>query len=535
MSASGAEERSSSLRGGAFRAMNHQPPPKRNPVSSIVTTFQYLFIPGRDAAYFYWVLGAITLVGLVMRVWKINDPIAYDEAYTFIHFATREFKHILADYSAPNNHIFHTILVRLSYELFGDRPWIVRVPAFLAGTLSIPAAYFAARRIFDPNQSLAGAALVALTPWFIGYSANGRGYTLIMLFSLLLFNLGALLLREQDRTALAAYAITAALGFYTIPIFLYPMAGVSLWVLSNYLIEDQPNKDKSSRIWTFLTTCALAGLLTLLLYSPVIIFGTGLDSITSNEFVESRDGAMFVENIYPRLTRTWQSWMQGIPQPVEYLLAGGFLLSLLFHRKAFRQRLSLPIFLVLAVAILLFIQQVAPLARVWMYLEAFYLIFAGAGLVWLSELLLDRIVKSSYTARIIPALVLVAVLGVFLSQFFSTQQGSAVANRDALPEQYAAEYLASHLQPGDKILSLAPVDIQTAYYLHMNGVPYDVFYQRDHPVEVRNAVIVLRTNSRYNTPETVLDFYRVTSDFDLEAVRLLYEYGPVNIFSIPAR
>lgn len=484
----------------------------------------------------YWILGAITLVGLVMRVWKINDPIAYDEAYTFIHFASREFKKILADYSAPNNHILHTLLVRISYDLFGARPWVVRVPALVAGTLCIPAAYFAARQIFNPYQSLAGAALVGLTPWFISYSANGRGYTLIILFSLLLFNLGALLIREQNWMPLAAYAIIAALGFYTIPIFLYPMAGVSLWVLANVLSKPEAWRDKWRKARTFIAACVAAGLLTLVLYSPVLVFGTGLDSIVSNEFVESRDGIMFVENLSPRMTRTWESWMQGISRPVERLLLGGFILSLLFPGKALKQRLSLPICLVLAIAVLLLVQRVAPLARVWMYLEAFYMILAGAGLAWLMEVVLNRIfVNPQHTARLISVVVLLAAVFVFMDNFLETQTGAALADRDQLPEQYAAEYLASHLGPEDVILSLAPVDIQTAYYLHINGVTYDVFYQRDHPVEISNAVVVLRTNSRYKTPESVLDFYKVTSGFDLNSARLLYEYGPVNVFSIPAK
>ena len=512
--------------------MDNQQPQKRNIPRSIFSTLEYLFIPARDVASIYWTLAAITFIGIVMRVLQIDDPIAYDEAYTFVYYATREFKHILADYSAPNNHILHTILVRVFYEIFGMQPWTVRLPALLAGTLCIPAAYFAARRIFNPHQSMAGAALVALTPWFISYSANGRGYTLIVLFSLILANFGALLLVQQKRTALAAFAITAALGFYTIPIFLYPMMGISLWVWATYLTEAEPWKDRSAKIWAFLTACAAAALLTLLLYSPVILFGTGWDSITSNEFVASRGWTEF-DNLQPRMIRTWQSWMQGIPALVEFLLVLGFLISLLFYRQASRQRLPLQLFLVLAIPILIVPQRVVPLARVWMYLEAFYLIFAGAGLAWLAELLLDRLVKPASTARLLPAAILLFVTGVFADQYFSMRQGSGIANQD-LPEQYAAEFLTTQLKEGDKVLSISPVDIQTAYYLLMGGVPYDVFYQRDHPVEVQNAVVVLRTNSKYNTPERVLDFYKITDEFDLASTRLIFEYGPLQIFSIPA-
>jgi hypothetical protein len=183
---------------------------------------------------------------------------------------------------------------------------------------------------------------------------------------------------------------------------------------------------------------------------------------------------------------------------------------------------------------MLVIQRVAPLARVWMYLEAFFLIFAAGGLVWLVESLLDRIGRPAYTARVVSAAILLGSILLFVNIYLETQEGSVVPNQGDLPEQHAAEYLAAHLQEGDTIFSVSPVDIQTAYYLYMYGIPYDVFYQRDHPAKVQNAVIVLRKNSKYNTPESVLDFYKVTGNFDPASAQLLYQYGPVLVFSIPS-
>ncbi len=272
----------------------------------------------------------------------------------------------------------------------------------------------------------------------------------------------------------------------------------------------------------------MSGILVLVLYSPVILFGTGLDSITSNEFVESRDGGMFIENLRPRAIRTWESWMIGIGQPVQYLLIGGFLVSMLFHGKISNQRLPLPVFLVLAIAILLVVQQVAPLARVWIYLEAFYLLFAGAGLAWLAGLLVRRLGTSP--SMVVPAVTFLVVIAVSISHYLNLRQSAA--NRDRSPEQYAAEFLATHLQAGDRILAAAPVDIQTAYYLHMNGVSYDVFYRRDHPEPVENAILLLRTGTRYNSPESLLDFYKLTPDIDPGSFRQIYEYGPVHVYSV---
>lgn len=281
--------------------------------------------------------------------------------------------------------------------------------------------------------------------------------------------------------------------------------------------------------------CALTGVLVLLLYSPVILFGTGLDSIASNEIVESRDWATFMENLRPRAVNTWESWMLNIARPLQHLLLGGFLISVFFYRKASNQKIPLQIVMVFSILFLLGVQRVAPFPRVWIYLEMFYMLFAGAGLVWLADLVIHKLVRMDPAGKIVPVIILLAVMITFTSKYISTQQGSAIANRNILPEQQAAGYLTSHLQADDTIISIAPVDIRTAYYLYINGIPYDVFYQRDNPVKIRNALVVLRTTSKYNTPESLLDFYNITSQFDLQAARLVFEYGPLSIISIPAK
>jgi len=514
--------------------LDHNHPNKQSLSHSFRVTVNHLFFPEKDPFYIFLILGVITLIGLVLRILEINKPIAYDEAYTFIQFASRSFKHILADYSAPNNHIFHTILVGIAYRLFGGYPWAIRLPAFIAGTLVVPVMYVTARRFFSRPQALAAAALIAVANWFIAYSVNARGYTMLILFALLQANFAGVLVTRQSKAALIAFALTGALGFYTIPVFLYPMAGISLWVVMTYLIAKEPWQNKSHQLIVFLGTCVLSGLLTLILYLPVIIFGSGFSSIISNEIVKSLDWSTFVENLDPRIAKTWRKWMMRIEPTAQDLLSGGFLLSLLFYRKISNQKLPMQVFLALAVAILLVLQSVTPLPRIWIYLEAFYLLFAAAGLVWLADLLIRRIAGPLWTERILSFGILLMVIVACISILTSRQQ-SIVMNRGPLPEQYAANYLRDQLSSEDTILAIGPVSIRTAYYSSINGIPFDRFYQRDHPVKIQNALVLLRKNSKYNTPRKVLDFFKLASALDLTSAELVFEYGKVQIYSIPAR
>ena len=504
---------------------------------SLRAVLAHLFVPAKDTFSIYLILGGLTLIGLILRLLDLNQSIAYDEAYTFIHFASRPFKHILADYSAPNNHIFHTILVGIAYRLFGAEPWALRLPAFFAGILIVPAMYIAAHRFFSPYQSLAAAGLMAVIPLFINYSVNGRGYTLLVLFALLLANFAGILVRQQSKPALVAFTLTAALGFYTIPIFLYPMAGISLWVVATYLFASEPRATRLRKLAIFLAVCVAAGLLTLLLYSPVIVFGSGLSSIIGNEIVKSLSWSTFLENLDPRLLKAWNKWMIGIGPVVEYLFLGGFLVSILFYRKVSNQRLPMQIFLALAVAFLLVLQRVSPLPRIWIYLEAFYLMFAAAGLVWLVEMALRsrRMAGPTLANRTLSVAIPLVFLGAFAATLIARQQNPVFQDRDLLPEAYAADYLAEHLRPEDIIVATGPVDIQTAYYLSLDGIPFERFYQRDHPVEIQNALVILRENSKYKTPESVVDFFKLDQELDLSAAELVFEYASVQIYSIPAR
>ena len=499
--------------------------------------FEHLFLPEKDHLHIFLLLGGITLIGFTLRLLDINKSIAYDEAYTFIHFASRPFKHILADYSAPNNHIFHTILVGISYRFFGGQAWALRLPAFMAGVLLIPAMYIAARRFFSEHQALAAAGLVAVIPLFINYSVNGRGYTMLVLFALLLTNFAGILVARKSNAALIAFILTAALGFYTIPIFLYPMAGISLWVVVTYLFSPAPWSERLRKLGVFLGACLMAGLLTVILYSPVILFGSGLSSIISNEIVKSLSWSTFLENLDPRLLKAWNKWMIGIGPTFEVVFLGGFLVSALFYRKVSSQKLLLPlqVFLVLAVAILLVMQRVSPLPRIWIFLEAFYLMFAAAGLIWLISVTLRATAGAAFTERILSLAIPLGFLAVFASMLIARAQNPVFQDRDLLPEAYAAEYLAAHLQPEDTIVATGPVDIQTAYYLNLHGIPFDRFYKRDHPVEIQNALVMLRENSKYKTPESVVKFFKLDQTLDLSAAELVFEYASVQVYSIPAK
>jgi len=104
-------------------------------------------------------------------------PITFDEAYTYLRFARQPVTGILSDYSFPNNHILHTLLVKASHSTFGDAPWALRLPAWLGGTALLLGLFALARHA---TPKLNGTVVIAagFLPIVIDYNALARGYSL---------------------------------------------------------------------------------------------------------------------------------------------------------------------------------------------------------------------------------------------------------------------------------------------------------------------------------------------------------------------
>ena len=83
----------------------------------------------------------ILLLTIGLRLFFLFQPMRYDEANTFIQYASKPLYVRPSDYSLPNNHLFHTFLVHTAYLLLGNKPWVIRLPALIAGILLAPASY----------------------------------------------------------------------------------------------------------------------------------------------------------------------------------------------------------------------------------------------------------------------------------------------------------------------------------------------------------------------------------------------------------
>jgi hypothetical protein len=145
-----------------------------------------------------WVLAGITLFGLLLRIVQLDlQPLWWDEGYS-VFFATRDVPNMLALTALDIHPPAYYLLLKLWISLLGSSAFALRSLSVVIGSLCIPLAYVAARRLFDRRTALLAALLVAIAPLDIFYSQEVRMYGLVMLLALASVDLQLELLRRSE-------------------------------------------------------------------------------------------------------------------------------------------------------------------------------------------------------------------------------------------------------------------------------------------------------------------------------------------------
>ncbi len=159
-------------------------------------------------------IAALTVLALALRVSSLSRSLFTDEAYS-LALAQRGFPHMLGLFGYEANGTPYPIVLWPLIRIFGESETLLRLPAVLAGTASVPALWWAARRYTTPAAALVAAALLALNPMAVFYSQFARPYAFVMLAACLAF--GALpraLQRGGARGPWVGYVLAMALLAY---------------------------------------------------------------------------------------------------------------------------------------------------------------------------------------------------------------------------------------------------------------------------------------------------------------------------------
>ncbi len=469
----------------------------------------------------FWTLLGVFAVGAAVRFSWLDVPMRFDECDTYSYFASRNLFSVITDYTAPNNHILHNICVHYATLLFGSSPAIIRLPAFLAGLLVLPLTYFFARWVAEERAALLATALVATSPLLIRYSAEARGYTIITSIFLVLFLIAGRLVERRSPALWAAFGVLTVAGGYTIPVMIYPVAVISVWMLVS--------ADRERRI-PLLRELAACGLLSggaaVALYAPTIA-RSSLESLVANRWVAAFTWPYFFEKLGLEGGRLWSASTLWLPRWCIVLLLAGLAVSL--TKPAARRILAVAVGVI---AIMMLAQRVVPFARVFTFLLPPLLTFAAVG--WMR--LLDAAAGARRAIRFAPALA--ALAAVYLGWLVwrgPIDRPPEEMRRDAQAHELAAE-LIPQLGPDKAILSHPLISDPIRYDMVRAGlsrrqlmVPEDL----DYPKRLRRyARLWIVKERRWSWSRMMLD--RLT-DAHFSEPRLVSESELVQVYSVDKR
>jgi uncharacterized membrane protein len=469
----------------------------------------------------------ITFIAAINRIAFLWRPMGHDEAYTFIAFASRGLRIAVTDYHLPNNHVFHTILVSIAYQLFGDSPAVVRLPSVMAGILTVPAIFLVAKNFYDRETGLVSAAIIASAPVMIDYSTNARGYSIIALLTLLLLACAAYVVKHKNLIAWAFIVILACLGMYTNPTMVYPIAVVYCWIFFNAVFQSvDPEYD--FRIYLYLLISAISiGALSAILYAPIVIY-SGFDSLIGNNFIASLSWSDFVESIPVRIRNTWQEWNRGLPLIVSALGITGFVASIALSFTARKRTVPLALTGFIAIGVALVLQRVAPWPRVWLFLFPLFVMWTIAGLLGIIRLVIERINAKDSLIELCSSIFVVFLLVLSISRSYSYYETKSNSMGEV---EEAAVFLSSYLEPGDVVVVKSPDTVILDFYLRRHGIDREYLELSDQLNFRRSLVLV---NNAYGQDlEKVLENRSVLERVNPTQAELVYQANRISIYLIP--
>ncbi len=495
----------------------------RQALAADLRSFTRALKPTRQEWPAWGMVLVFTLLSLLNKAALLTQPMGHDEAYTVVAFAARPLFYVLSDYHLPNNHVFHTILVHLVYHLFGSSPWLVRLPAMLAGVLLVPAGYLAGKALFNRPAGVLAAGILAVLPILRDYSTHARGYSLLVLWTLLAIGLAAYLVQRPNRFAWLLLALVTALGFYTIPIMLYPAGVVFTWLglagLGAALLRRTNPINPTPWFAQLVASGLLALALTGILYLPILVY-SGASSITANSFVQPLPWGEVFPNALARLYAAWQEWNRFIPAAAGALAGLAFVTGLVLPGKV-SMTVPLPVAFAAWMALALSIQRVAPEARVWLFALPVFVLYACGG----AALLAGRVPSWQRAAWWGMAVFITLLLAWGLRQSQVDFQRVLSGNQGA--NELAARFLDPLLQPGDVVI----VDYEDApalwYYMEELGRSHkEVFSQSPRSFETAYLVVNTRAGQTLEGVIAATGWQNVLNPLAAQPVEVI---GPLEI------
>lgn len=455
----------------------------------------------REAAsiwFGYWNLAAwsafyLCVAGIVFRASFLTLPMAYDESYSFVNFASKSLPLALGEYNSTNNHLLNTLGMHVSYLLFGQRDWALRLPAFVCGALLLPAAWFWARERFDERVGLVLTALVAVSPPLVSYSVNARGYIFVTLAAVVLDTMLARIAASKvsPRLNWILAWIAGVAGCWAMPLMVYPLVGILAWfVLEPALPARRCGIEFVRRVRSLILFAVLAVPAVCALYAPAFVFRGML--FLKDPVVQSVTFSDYLSHFAPVWKNAFGWWVDGAIPAAVWLTAIAAGLGCLARDRKNRLGVVMPF---AAALILTAVQSVAPPPRVFLYLSPWIALLASLGIVTV----LSLVCRTRLPAMLV-SLGIVAGGGWYLISrpllFLEAERVNYVSVPDVIARLDTE--IKSGKSSSNRLIAPLPCDLPSIYYMDRRGFRIPV---NGTPEPGETVWLIARKNE---TPDKVL-------------------------------
>jgi hypothetical protein len=324
-------------------------------------------------------------------------PPHVDELETYYVFVKEGFIWTNIFYPFPNNHVFFNYFFWLSHQLIDDPLLAVRIPSVIFYQILLLLVFFGVRRYLKNTEAAFGSILLCLSlfPSSI-YGAQGRGYILFSI--LLLVTVYALFIalenKKWQKQALTIFAVSSALGAYTIPVFLLPF--ISMLLLAGPKMFFKPDKVLFGRL---LVSIVMVGIMVGFLYLPIFLF-SGIEPVIANKYIQPSQTSNFFDYVTPIASAEILSYLAAVPSKgwLIWLMLGGFSIGVLAKSDGRTRN-----WLILSALMILTIMLQGLLMRSFMYERtttyAVYLLYPAVMLIlvyWTSQIFRPTVKKALY-------------------------------------------------------------------------------------------------------------------------------------------
>jgi hypothetical protein len=465
---------------------------------------------------------ASMVIALALRLGNLDIPLSHDEAYTYNAFASRSVWHIISNYHLPNNHVLESLLVHFSTSLLGDTTWAIRLPTIIAGVLMVPATYWFARRFYSQETAFLSAALVAVFPVSIKYAVYARGYTLICLITLLILALGDYVRVKKNRFAWLLIVIFSALGFFAIPIMLFPYGVLYVWLLVSCGIGDiRSYESKVDFLKYWLWSGLSAAFITITLYTPIIV--NNFDRFFGNGVIAPLEWSIFPGTTWVRLRNTWVEWIDSIPIWIVVLSVFGICAALILHKKISRQKIPLQFAFVIWITILMLARRPDMLPRFWLFIAVPLLTWAVAGVVEFLRMVPLRVVKNWSLAQSFVGLVflVVAIQGLMITPTIPSKWNS----NDGM--ERVTIYLEDNIREGDLVTATSARLPALRYYFSYYEIPKG-YIRQSGPFQRAFIIVDGKKTETLDMIAPQLGFG--IPAIDMDSVKMVYQYKEFTVY-----